>query len=411
MTHPLRTRASLAGALLALAPALGAQGTNDVYSGTLLDYADEVLKLFANPDGTIVLTGYNLITPGIVVNCPGQTALNQQIGLTRGFDGVNGLVISNGYVEDIEDDNVGFGSPTGCIAGSGSIGLPFCTAVDPSLAFLGPTEDACVLILNFLVTVPTEIDFAYEFVTHEDVLDPAFFDVFGIFLNGTMLAGGSSNNGPAPGTDPWVLAPSSQNPHEFNSLPGTSLAVTPAFRTGRRVLTVPLDVGSYSLQYHIADSGPFQFCGTGSSDSTVLSSLFFGLHTWRGDDAAGVTPGLDIDYLGHPGLDDSNGGTFPADFQVTLAGAPPGSTAFLLRGPLVQSPPALIPLYAPLEILVGPTLFFESTEAVDPLGRAIYPNPPGPIPPTVVGTPTHFQWFGLDLAGQYFATKGLRVKF
>ncbi|MEX1025654.1 MAG: hypothetical protein WD226_11325 [Planctomycetota bacterium] len=397
-------------ALFVLAPSGVAQVSGDVFPGTVLDTANEAVRLFANADATLSLTGFQLFAYGVTLNC-GESPLNQQIGLARGFDGANGLILSNGYVEDVDDDNVALGSPTGCIQANGATGVPFCVAVDPLLASLGPTEDAAVLILRFAASVPTQIDVAYEFVTHEDPADPAFYDVFGIFFDNVMVAGGSSNGGPAIGTDPWVLAPSSTLPHEFQSFPGSSLALVPAARTGRRVVTLDVPVGNHKLEFHVADSGPFQFCGTGTSDSTVVSSLLFGLHTWRGDDAAGVTPTALIDIAGHAAPDDTNGGAFPADFQVTLEGAPIGATAFLLRGQAVQSPPALLPSLVPLEILVGPSPVFEATLLVDALGMAAYPNPPVPLPAALIGTSRYFQWFGLAPDGTYFATKGVRARF
>lgn len=399
--------------LCAATSSTAAQGqSGDIYFATVPELLTEVQSLFGNPDGTLLLSGYNIFAEGITANCPGELPINQQIGLSRGFAGVNGFVISNGFLEDVDGDGASFGSPTGCISPSGSMGFPFCTAVDPLLASIGPTEDAIAFRLTVRTLAPMELDLAYEFVTHEDPTDPAFFDAFGLFLNGQMLAGGASNSGPVTGTDSWTLFPSTAGPFEFQEFPGVPRAVVPAFRTGRRIVTVSLPVGTHQLDWHVADSGPPQFCGTGASDSSVISSLFFGLHTWRANDAASYTPGIEIDWQGHPAPDIANGGAFPPDFQVTLAGAPPNTFASLVRGPVILRPGALLPAVAPLQILVGPNLLIDTTEVVDVSGRATFPNPPIPIPAALRGRPLHFQWFGLDpVTNEYYATKAVRAKF
>jgi hypothetical protein len=356
-------------------------------------------ELFEDPSPLppIVIPGL----PGLLSVVPGQ------MGLARGYaEAVNGIVLANDEVEDIDDD----GPPIPPIAG----GLPPLFP-DPLLAgvlgadFVLPapllTDDAAILLVPITNASagPIEVILSFTFVTFEFPGDPVFADAFGIFLDGILVAGGLSNLGPDPFGAPWALAPSAAVPSEFSAafpLP----AVVPAFTTGRVRVPLVIAPGIHFLDLHVADGS------LGPPDDVVSSALFFGVEAYHSLTlpATGVVPAggpQTIDFVGHPAA--FGPPTFYADLAVTLTGAPPLSPAILLLGTGSAALP--LPLVAPASAFVAfPPPVVLGLGLTDPAGGAAFPIP-GPIPPAVVGAAVYFQWWVLDLAaGAFTNTSGLR---
>ncbi|MEX1023511.1 MAG: choice-of-anchor L domain-containing protein [Planctomycetota bacterium] len=386
---------------------------NDIVPGTPGGFDGAARELFADPSNVIQVTSVTL-TANAASACAPLTPDTTQFGRATGFAARGGFVLANGYVEDLDNDAHAQGTGGTCFTPGGDIGAPGadCTGLDLVLsALLGgvPTEDAAILKVEFDVAVASKIDVSYNFLTFESPSTAtAFADVFGIVLDGELVAGGASNFGPA-GGDPWSLSPVPLA--EYQSIAPSGLHTMPGFETGRRTVAIRVEAGSHALSFHVADSGPPAGCGLGA-DPLVHSALFVGLHTFQGVAADGVGSRAGfaptIDRVGHPAPALGQGGNFPADFQVTLNGAAGNAPVFLLRGNGIL-PPTTIPLLAPHQLLVGPQLASFSL-VTDGLGRAAFPPTPIAITATIVGVRIHFQWFGLDSAG-FFNTKGMRVDF
>lgn len=402
----------LAACLVILASAPAA---NDIVPGTPGEFVGAAQGLFADPAGVITVNAVTLTADSTTTSCPTFLPDETQFGEATGFAARSGWVLANGYVEDLDDDGLAQGVPGACLTAAGSIGTPGanCTGVDPVLsALLGgsPTEDAAILEVDFDVAVPTTLDVSYNFLTFESPIDVAFYDSFGVVLDGGLVAGGTSNGGPI-GPDPWSLTQSPASPHEYQSISPSSTHTVPGFETGRRTVTVLLTAGNHSLSFHVADSGPAASCGGGACNR-VQSALFFGLHTFRGPSANGVGSAAGfaprIDQVGHAAPTMGSGGTFPPDFGVTLSGAAPNAPVFFVQGNGILFP-TTIPLLAPREVLIGPFLVI-STLSTDAFGFAKFPPTDPTFDTSIVGFRIHFQWWGLD-GGGLFNTPGLRVDF
>lgn len=408
---------SVARASLGLSVLGATSVANEILPGLPGEHVSAGQNLLVVPGGGLNVTSVALRAPGTELGCFGLPVEVVHFGMASGFAARNGFVISNGYVEDIDRDGPAQGFGNGCVTPEGDVFPPGsnCVSYDLTLsALLGgvATEDTVRMEIDLLASSPMPITLSYNFLTFENPIDPSFFDVFAITLDGQLLAGGSSNAGPMPGTDPWSLAPSSTSPYEYLTVAPSGSHNVPGRETGRRNVEFVIPAGAHTLTFYVADSGPPTLCGLGACPQ-VHSALFFGLHTFQSTSSNGVgsaVPGLAprIDSVGHPTASLGQGGYFPADFGVTLAGAEPNSQAFFLQGNGIL-PGITVPVIAPRELLVGPILVIEPV-TVRPNGTAVFPETPPVLDATVYGLTIHFQWFGFD-SGGVWNTPGLRVPF
>ena len=374
---------------------------------------------FYDPAGLITVTGV-VETAGSTTACGiGLTPSDVQIGRATGYQNMNGIALSNAYLEDLDEDGVG-PSGLGCFGGDGGTGVN-CTGIDPvlsdaiSVAELGVpgagpgTSNAAIVEVMFTAAAATTVDISYNFMTMETPLNGSFFDTFGIIYDGVLVAGGRSNLGPPAGTDPWVLSPGT--PGEFQSM-GLAFWVIPAHETGIRTLTLTVTPGPHTLSFHVADGGPSIDCGLGPAPNMaacdiVPSVLIVGPHTFGGSTPGAVTSGTTISRIGHPS---PTGAPFPADLQATLSGAPPGSATFLVAA-AATLPPTTFPLIAPLEAYLAPVAILAGP-TVDASGFAAAPSPPPTFTAGVLGTTAYVQFFGFDFGtGSFFNTKAMRIDF
>lgn len=410
--------------------AVGTAFANDLTNPGPVDVSTATSALLGDPAGNLTITGVTMTGGSTATSCPFLALDDVQFGASDGFSAINGIALSNAFLEDLDDDGAATGSP-GCAGLDGSIGLAGtnCTGVDTplsnaltaafSLAAPMPSDDAAVLTVNFDNTSGATVDFClnYSFTTFESPADVSFFDSFGIFLDGALVAGGTTNLGSAPGTDPWVLTPGA--PGEYQSIPATAFHVVPAHETGIRTLNLSVAPGTHVLEFHVADGGPNGGCvgpgGTPGCCNIVPSVLNVGPGQYHSGNAAGYSGPLPgevdpptISRVGHP----APTGAFPADFQVTLSNGGSSNPVFFVQG---NSDLALsIPLIAPLELVVGPpALMILAPGSTDALGNAAFPSSPPTISPSITGLTLYFQWFGIDLSGTpaFFNTYGLKVVF
>jgi hypothetical protein len=253
--------------------------------------------------------------------------------------------------------------------------------------------------VTFDVSATTNLDISYQFLTMELPGD-AFFDSFGIILDGALVAGGNSAVGAAPATDPWTFTPTTAG--EYQSVPASGFHILPANSTGLRTVTQTLAAGSHTLSFHIADGGPVVTCAPvpGACD-IVNSTLVFGVHTYEGS-APLCGPGT-INRVGHPSPSFS-------DFQVTLAGTVPSSIGFITRSR--ETLEFTFPLIAPCQLLVDPThpsFNLAVAGTTDGSGNLAFPATPGPLSVSLLGITFYFQWFWFD--GSLHNTKGMCVTF
>lgn len=340
---------------------------------------------------------------GVVAAGCGSSTSAQQIGITRGLAAVNGFVLANGWVEALDEDGPATASPGGCIGAEGGVGAVDCTSVDPVLSALASdlalTQDAAVVEIAFTLQAATVLRFAYEFVTFEDPVEPAFFDGFAIALDGQLVAGGTTHLGPEAGSDPWSLTPSLAVPaYEYQSQVPAAYHQVPAWSTGRRELVLDLAAGVHALSFHVADS---RAGGTGlgcaaASDQIVSSALIVGVHELHGGPfGVGVTAGTTLGAthwttVGHPVA----GGRFGADFQLVLEGIDAPALGFLFSASTLLDRPFVIGPVAPLELLLlGPALI-DSTTGFGSL--AFPPSGPVDVPSSATGSTLLYQVFGLD---------------
>jgi len=372
-------------------------------------------EFFADPLGIITVTAVtqtwdqspNCVTAGI----------DSQFAQARGYAAGNGFVLSNGFVDDLDNDGLAVGDPVACAAGSGAMGAN-CSGVDPTLAMaLGtaygiapvPTEDAAILKIDFTASAATTLDVSYEWMTLETPTDPSFFDSFGILYDGTLLAGGKSNMGPPAGTAAWTLTPSA--PGEYQMIPQSGFHIVPAHHTGLKTLTIAVTAGAHSLEFHVADGGPAIACAgtTPAACAIVPCGLFVGLHTYEGI-PGGVCGGATINRVGHPAPSLVNGGAFPADLQITLAGAPASSPIFLVLGTAAGAFPGV----GACALFVSPLgSYFDifAPGLTSATGTASFPPTPATVPAGVDGARLYAQWFGVGPGPAFFNTKGLRMLF
>ncbi|MCI0588996.1 MAG: hypothetical protein L0323_19410 [Planctomycetes bacterium] len=393
-------------------------------------------ELLEDPNGILAVTAVTQIPADPTCSNP----LATQFSVARGFAGANGFVISNAYVEDFDDDGTPAGSPNGCANLVGQIGstqFGVCTGLDTPLSlalqqgygyFLPiPTSNAAVFEVAFTASQPTSLDVSYTFATFESPADTFFFDSFGIFLDGTLVAGGVTRNasagsygGPIPGTDPWTLTPSPGLPApEFNRPPMPALYYFPAHTTGLRTLPLPLSAGSHTLVFHVADGDELGAgCLVGGTtlfgaDPFIPSVLFFGLSTF--DSGLPASPGVcgtaSITRLGHPaetvGPHGPTGAGFQ-DFQVRETGATPGTAAFVLIG----GAPASIPVSGACNLFVSPVgpYFLAFPAGIVPANGALdWPPTPPAIPAGTAGANVYVQFWNLLPSGALENTKGMRV--
>jgi hypothetical protein len=374
-------------------------------------------EFFADPLGIITVTAVTQTGDSSCV--AGVTPLDVQFAQARGYAAANGFVLSNGFVDDLDDDGAAMGDPTACADPLGSMGAN-CTGVDPVLAMaLGtaygiapvPTEDAAILKVDFTASAAATVDVSYEWMTLEAPSDPSFFDSFGILYDGTLLAGGKTNMGPPAGTASWSLTPSA--PNEYQSIAQSVFHIVPAHHTGLKTLTIAVTPGAHSLEFHVADGGPAIACAgtTPAGCDIVPCGLFVGLHTYQSVPGA-VCGAATISRVGHPAPDVTNGGHFPADLQVTLAGAPGSTPIFFVLG----TSPGAFPGVGACGLFVSPIGGYFDIFApglTSPSGSASFPPAPVPVPPGVDGAQLYAQWFGINLAvaPPFFNTKGLRLLF
>jgi hypothetical protein len=391
-------------------------------------------ELFEDPNGIVTVTSVTQVPA--VPTCANPLAV--QFSLARGFAGANGFVISNAYVEDFDDDGMVAGSPDGCANLVGQIGPTSsagCAGVDGTLALAlqagyglttsVPTSDAAVFKVNFTAGQPTNLEVCYTFATFESPSDAFFFDSFGIFLDGTLVAGGVSRNpavgpygGPVPGSDAWTLAPTPGLPApEFNRPPLPALFYFPAHTTGLRTVVLPLSPGTHVLEFHVADgeqygSGCFGIPTLGA-DPFIPSALFFGLSTFDSGlpGAPGVCGAASISRLGHPAETvgpHGPAGTGFQDLQVRETGATPGAAAFALLG----ASSASIPVIGGCNLFVAPggSYFLALPAGVVPAnGTLDWPPTPPAIPAGTAGANVYVQFWNLLPSGALENTKGMRV--
>ena len=377
---------------------------------------------FSDTTGNITILSVAEIADSSTIAC-GMAPSDLQIGRASGFAGMNGIALANSYLEDIDSDMIG-ATGGGCFNSFGGTGY-VCSGIDPILSEAlsvaefgvpgaGPaTSDSAIVAVTFDVAVATTIDLSYNFVTIERAeLGWVPWDVFGILLDGVLLAGGKTSSGPSPGTDPWVLTPAPVGEFQVGPILFWDL---PGYETGIRTLTIPLSAGQHSLSFHVADSSLDFDCGMGpapwqGADDIVPSLLIVGPHTFWSGVPGTVTGTPQISRIGHPA---PAGLYFPDDLQITLSDAPPASPTFLLVGAPPSSPLAglTFPMIAPLEYYVNPLLMVTGP-VTDAAGDAVAPASPIVVGSGDVGATVYFQWFGLDLTGPtVFNTKAMRVDF
>lgn len=413
-------RAFVLTTVVGLASTLTAQ---EITPGTTADLLGEANNLFAATN-LVTVNSATIVADAVTNECfGGGTPEEVQFGVARGFLGANGFVIANAWVDN-QDESVPpspmVDDPFGCANFEGTVGgIPQATLCDGTDALLtstlldvggGPvtTEDGVVYTIDFDVAVDTTIDISYNFMTFENPTDTAFYDSWGVFLDGVLIAGGTTNGVPPAGTDAWSLSPSPSVPSEFNSQPVNGFFITPAQTTGLRTIEAAVTMGNHTLSFHVADGGngiAEPSCNA-SADNVVDSALFVGLETYQSGNVGAVTPGRDIGRSGHTVV---TGGPFGDDLQVTLGGAPAGTVLVLAQSP-VAVPGFTIPLLAPNEILIGLSpLQILTTQVASGSGTDVYPPVPPSIPTNVTGR-FHYQWWILN-AGSFENTKGLAMTF
>lgn len=393
-----------------------------VTAGSTADVASEATALFA--DANAITNVSASFAAGKVSGVCGGIPEEIQFGVARGFRGANGFILSNAWVENQDMEGLSMGTdPSGCANGEGTVGaVPLggvCSGTDAmlntSLTDINGapvnTEDAAIMTIAFDAPAGTILDLSYNLMTYEAPTDAFFYDTFAIFLDGALMAGGTTNGTPPPGTDPWVLAPSSISPSEYNSLTTNIFFVVPAHETGLR--TMELDLGpsaaSHTLEFHIADgnSQAVDVSCSASSDNVVDSSLFVGLHTYQTGNPGGTTPTLEIGRLGHPAI---TGGAFGDDLQITLAGAPPGALLVYTQS-LATGPAATLPLLAPNEILIGlMPLALVATQTASGSNVDVFPAVPPTIPPQVAGRSLALQWWAVT-PSEIQNSKAMNLRF
>ena len=409
--------------LLAIAGLSATTAAQEVTAGTTADVTIEANNLF--PVANVITNVNATFTAGKVTTICGGIAEEIQFGTAKGFLGANGFVISNAWVENQDEEG---GAPMGddptlCANFEGTVGqLPAagsCSGTSATLAGAvtdvggAPvnTEDAAIFSVTFDAPANTVLDVSYNLMTYELPSDPAFYDSWGIFLDGNLVAGGTTNGTPPAGTDPWSLSPSGAAPSEYNSMPVNGFYIVPANNTGLR--TVELDLGpaagTHTLEFHVADgqdTAADATCGS-ANDNVVDTSLFVGLHTYQSGNPGGTTAGLQIGRTGHPTV---TGGPFGDDLQITLDGASAGQ--ILLLGQSIGSGPAVtIPLLAPNEILISLVpLTILTTQVASGTGSDVYPPVPPAIPATVAGSTFHYQWWAIG-GGNFDNSEGMRLRF
>lgn len=336
--------------------------------------------------GVVANVTAQLVAPAASVECTlGETAAEIQSGTSRRFESVNGFAIGNGYLEDTDDDGAALGF--GCALPTGRIGTTTqCDGGDPVLAsFFGPSPptmvESAVYQLDFDVLAATELVLDWSFATFEDPTNAVFFDTFGIVYDdgttATLLAGGTTNGGPLPGSvdQGWSLSPSTLGEFQSQNFPG-GLHEIPAYETGRRRLALALSPGAgHRLSFHVADSGPTipspPLCNPGEdgADPQVHSMLFCGRTSYRAADGTGTTPGVTLDTVGHPGSP-----VFTGDLSFVVEGLAPSSLVLLAvsRDDLL---PVSVPVIAPWDLLVDLPLFETLSEVADGTGRAQFDFP------------------------------------
>ena len=408
--------------LIALSVPVGAQS---ITPASTSDVVLEATRLFAAPNA-ITVNGATVTSDAVTQECTSGTLPEaMQFGLARGFEGVGGVVLTTGWVENFDQESPPIPmavDPTGCIDDVGFIGsapsVGGCDGPNPTLSalvsnLLGapvPTEDAVSWSIDLTASVDTTLDLSYTLATFEDPNSLVFYDAFGITLDGQLLAGGTTNGAIPPGTDPWSLSPSDAGPFEFNSLPTDTFFQVPAYSTGIRTLEVFVPAGQHTIEFLVADSGDNVIEPTcnASSDNFVDTALFVGLHTYGTGNPGAVSPGMEIARFGHPV---PGGGVFGGDLGLELTGAPFNSVSLLLQAPTSGSP-VTIPLFAPLEIVIGLTPYQVIwTQATTNMGTARFPTNGGFAPPaSLVGTTFYFQWWSVTQAS-FFCSKGMAIHF
>jgi hypothetical protein len=433
------------GFLCALGPAGAAHDILNPFAATVNPVPVGGTGVAGSAWGELIEDPNGLITVSSVTQTPADptctSPLNVQFSLARGFAGANGFVIANGYVEDMDDDGMVSGDPTGCADLAGQIGCvacspsSSCTGLDPTIA-VGfqtayglssqlPTSNRAVFQVSFSASQPATIDVAYTFATFENPTDPSFYDSFAILIDGTFKAGGISRSasvgpfgGPLPGTDPWTLSPSPGLPSpEFNRPPFPAFFTFPAHTTGLRVISVPVSAGAHTVEFHVADGGLSSGgCFTGTDpggDPFVTSALFFGLSTYDSgmSAAAGTCGTATVTRVGHPA--ETTGphgptGTGFQDFQVREAGAVAGSDSFVVLG----SQAASLPIAGSCNLFVNPagSLFLVFYAGVIPPSGVLDWPPAGPVlPPGSAGSKVYVQFWNVLPGGVLENTKGMRV--
>lgn len=371
----------------------------------------EAVDLVSGPSGlAIVNTDFG--AEAVVLGCLLTQPEDVQFGQARGYEAVNGFVISNGFAPNVTETlpaSPMVDSPTGCANLNGAVGgPPNCIGMDPTLASatgVSFTDDSASYSIEVSAMADTTCRISYNFVTFEDPTDTDFFDVFAVLVDGVVVAGGTSNGGPLAGTDPWTLSPSGSAPFEFHSMPPAAFWASPAWQTGRRALDLALPAGPHTINFRIADSGVADAggaCGE-SLDQVVTSSLFGGLETYASP-RTGADSGIEIARVGHPA---PTGGIHPDDFQVTATNVPSSGVLFLYMSRGV-GPGITIPLFSPLEILFDLTLgppVLVGTVPLTGASTAVYPPTPASLPAGLSGQ-FHFQWWGAS-GGNFVCSDGM----